>query len=192
MSEGTPLYDHVGKSLEPERLHLVDPQTVQQLEEEMGGLSLASVHQLALMNEKKISEEYDKFMVAYALEWEEIVTSRLDKEIKAVQQLQRKRNHYEKKVSGSLLGLRKRTNNIEKNGKEVPPALAEKLQRNEQKLQEAFSLHENSAAKLCALLEEATASGWKDCKFPFLKSIVLYPSFCSHQFFFSSIPARQD
>lgn len=174
MSKGTPLYDHVGKSLESERLQLMHTGDVvvlpgmndgldasnseQQPEENLGGaLSLASVHQLALMSEKKGSDEYEKYILAYALEWEEIVTSRLDKEIKTVQQLQRRRLHYERKV----VGLRKRTNNMEAKGKEKPH-LAEKLLRNEQKLADAFQSHEQRAAELCVLLEEATQNGWKD------------------------------
>ena len=134
------------------------PMAAQHLDDESRALSLASVHQLALMSQKKGSEEYEEFILAYALQWEEIVTSRLDKEIKTVQQLQRKRFHYEKKVGG----LRRRTNKMNAKGKEVPAAVTERSQRNEQKLSDAFQSHERGASELCVLLEEATENGWKE------------------------------
>jgi hypothetical protein len=166
MSEETPLYDHIGKSSValPNKGGSVEPVSAQQEEKEMGGLSLASIHELALANEKKASEEYEQFILAYAREWEEVVTTRLDQGIKGVQQLQRKKVHYERKVGG-LLGLRKRVDGLEKKGKEVPNQLAEKLQRNEQKLLDAFNEYELRASEVCVLLEEATEKGWKDRKF---------------------------
>ena len=91
-------------------------------------------------------------------EWETIVTKRIDNDLVEVKQLQKDRLHYENKVSG----LRNKVNRLESKNKPVKPDMAEKLERNEQKLKVAWESHEIRSAQLCVMIEEATACGWKD------------------------------
>jgi len=188
----TPLFDHVGQSLEGEELQTLlqkqpavvgtvvagspnkkglelfaEPTTIPPPH---GALSLTAIQQLAHnMHERINTEEFDKYLLAYATEWEDIVTHRLDEEIQQVDQLQRQRLHYERKISG----LRKRQNAMERRGKAVAPAFAEKVARNEQKLTTAWETHEERASKLCILLEEVTDHGWKDL-YPLIKNTMRF------------------
>jgi hypothetical protein len=98
-------------------------------------------------------------VVGYAVEWETVVTGRVDKELKQVRKLQADRRHYERKVES----LRQRANDMEAKGKASPSASAiEKLHRNEEKLKEAYMVHEAAAGRLCVLIETVTQDGWKD------------------------------
>lgn len=175
MSEGTPLEDHVRKPMDPTALKRVEELGSMQKDKydtdangnEMA--SLAAAAQVDSINETVSGKEYDRFILDYALDWEKVVTGKLDAEIKEVQKLQRRRLHYERKVAG----LRKRTNNMESKGKELPESLIEKLNRNEDKLKESFESHEQRSCDLCILLEEVTESGWKDL-YPLLKNTMRY------------------
>jgi hypothetical protein len=102
--------------------------------------------------------EYQSLIVDYVTEWEKIITERVDGELKHVRKLEADRRHYERKVEG----LRQRTNELESKGKAVPKAQLDKLSRNEEKLKEAFTIHEREAGKLCALIEAVTHEGYKD------------------------------
>lgn len=44
----------------------------------------------------------------------------------------------------------------------IPVKLEEKLERNQQKLEQAWKEHESAASMLCHLLEQVTHKGWKD------------------------------
>jgi cation transport regulator ChaB len=54
------------------------------------------------------------------------------------------------------------------------------LLRNEEKLKEASTTHEESASRLCDLLEEAVHAGWQDL-YPVLESMVDIDINTSHQ-----------
>ncbi len=118
---------------------------------------------------------YKNKIVKYAVEWESVVTARIDKEVEANDKLHSNLAHYTTKVEG----LRKKTNKIieteqaraekkkeEKKGSMAAPAVPErlrsKLERNESKLATAWQIYERSASDLCNLLEEVTAHGWND------------------------------
>lgn len=118
---------------------------------------------------------YKNKIIKYAVEWESVVTARVDKAVESNDKLHAKLEHYTTKVEG----LRKRTNKVieveqaksEKKNEEkkgamatpaVPQRLRAKLERNESKLSNAWQLYERSASELCNLLEEATAHGWND------------------------------
>lgn len=178
MSKSTPLYDRLAAPLNVHQTGDIENHvTIQQGQQQPEGMqlelfsetsieslqtvdtvSLPFVQTLGQIFAKRNALEYTTFILDFALEWHDIVTSMLDQEIDRVRQLQRRRIHYERKVGA----LRKRTNTIEGRGKETPTALAEKLARNEQKLSLAWENHEQRAARLCVLLEEVTENGWKD------------------------------
>ena len=115
--------------------------------------------------------EYKNHVLDYVLEWEHVVTTRIDAELKEVKKLASDRQHYEKKVED----LRKKTNDIETKGKTVNDATKEKLDRNEEKLKESFELHEKAAGRLCVLIEEVTQRGWKDL-YPLVKNVMKWES----------------
>mmetsp|Transcript_31904 Transcript_31904/g.53340 ORF Transcript_31904/g.53340 Transcript_31904/m.53340 type:complete len:330 (+) Transcript_31904:131-1120(+) len=109
--------------------------------------------------------EYQSHVVDYAIEWEKIVTERVDRELKNVRKLEADRRHYERRVEG----LRQRANELESKGKVSPKSQVEKLDRNEEKLKEAFTIHEREAAKLCSLIEAVTHDGYMDL-YPLVKN----------------------
>jgi mRNA-degrading endonuclease HigB of HigAB toxin-antitoxin module len=134
----TSLHDHVGNA--------------------SGLTSLASVHQVATEKARVGAEEYQKKIINYAIEWEHIVTTRVDEDMKNTNALHDALNHYQNKVDT----LRKKVNAVENKGKESPAKLSEQLTRNEDKLKESWKVHEESASTLCNLLDEITTGGWKD------------------------------
>ena len=123
-----------------------------------GLTSLTSVHQLATEMARVDAEQYKKKIINYAVEWEHIVTTRVDEDFKKNKALHDTLNHYENKVDT----LRKKVNTVENKGKESPAKLSEQLTRNEDKLKQAWKVHEESASTLCNLLDEITTGGWKD------------------------------
>jgi hypothetical protein len=123
-----------------------------------GHTSLASVHQLATEKARVGAEQYQKNVINYAIEWEQIVTTRVDEDLKKTNALQESLNHYQNKIAV----LRKKVNAVENKGKGSPTKLSEKLTRNEGKLEQAWKLHEEGASTLCNLLDEITKGGWKD------------------------------
>jgi hypothetical protein len=134
----SPLHEHVGYAL--------------------GLTSLASVHKLATEKARVGAEQYQKKIINYAIEWEHLVTTRVDEDFKKNNALHETLNHYQNKVDA----LRKRVNAVENRGKESPTKLSEKLTRNEYKLKESWKVHEESASTLCNLIDEITTGGWKD------------------------------
>jgi hypothetical protein len=131
----------------------------------LGGDSVATVVQAAFKVSNDFAASYDEKIVAYCIEWERIVTSRVDDELKDTNKLNERLNHYQTKLEG----LRTKVNNMTEKGKEVPKKVSEKLTRNEKKLDQAWRAHEKSASKLCNLIEEVTVRGWKDL-YPLVKA----------------------
>jgi hypothetical protein len=120
--------------------------------------SLALVHQLVTQNADISAQQYQRKIIDYAIEWEQIVTARVDDGLKKTNVLYQKLNHYQNKIDS----LRKKVNAVENKGKESSTKLNEKLTRNEAKVKKSWELHEASASTLCNLLEEVTKGGWKD------------------------------
>jgi hypothetical protein len=106
----------------------------------------------------KYSIKYRHDIIDYCVEWEVIVSTRVDKEADDTKKLREMFNHYHDKVDA----LRKKVNVQEIKGKSANNSLVEKLQRNEEKLDEASELYESSALPLCVLIEEVVQYGYKD------------------------------
>jgi hypothetical protein len=122
------------------------------------GDSVASVAAAASKETNARAASYQDRVVDYCIEWERVVTTRVDSELKETGELAEKLNHYQNKVTS----LRSKVNGMEGRGKESPKKLSEKLVRNEKKLDQAWRAHERSASKLCNLIEAVTLQGWKD------------------------------
>jgi hypothetical protein len=113
------------------------------------------------------SLKYDQDILAYLSEWDNVVTSRVDRESKEVEKIRKTFMHYQTKVDS----LRKKVNAAEDSGKETNEATAEKLKRNKEKLDEASKEFEDAARPLCVLIEEVVRQGWKDV-LPLIKSMM--------------------
>lgn len=173
-SQNSPIYEHVGSGLDGSTIDALTQITdslavsdeaensVQQLmtkanREENDKLhNLVAIQQFGTAHAVCNQHEYDNHVLTWAVEWEQAVTERIDKELLKVRKLQGDRDHYEKKVEL----LRKRYNEAESRGKASPKGQIAKLERNEGKLKEAFVAHEAEAGRLCTLIESVTRDGW--------------------------------
>lgn len=138
LSAKSPIYGHVGDTKEED--------------------SFASIAQAASISTKHLAAEYQDQVVDYCIEWERIVTGRVDQGLKETSKLHARLMHYENKVEG----LRKEVNTKEDTKKGASSKLKAKLERNESKLEAAWKNHERSASLLCNLLEQVTKRSWKD------------------------------
>lgn len=79
--------------------------SVAQVAEDFGAKSLATLQQVAISHEEVNSKDYQLHVLDYATEWEQIVTSKIDKELVAVKKLQQDRLHYERKGKSICLHI---------------------------------------------------------------------------------------
>ena len=175
MSASSPIHDEIGCELDGEATEALDSirqlnggvKTVNEVATEWQARQNADISSLKVLNQWSSAQgivngqDYKQHVTDYAIQWEQIVTERVEKEIKHVRKLQGDRSHYEKKVET----MRKRDNELLAKGKTSPAAQKEKLERNETKLKEAYMLHESEAGRLCVLIEAVTQEGWKDLYF---------------------------
>ena len=122
------------------------------------GHSLASSVLAASKITLNMASVYQNRIIGYCIEWERVVTSRVDEGIQETKELHERLLHYDNKVDG----LRRTINRKEDSGKAVSSQLQEKLDRNEEKLEQAWKAFEKSAANLSNLLEQVTTKGWKE------------------------------
>jgi hypothetical protein len=120
--------------------------------------SFLSVYCNASNQSDRFNLKYTNDIIEYCIEWESVISSRVDKDSHITMKLRESYNHYLNKVDA----LRKKVNGQETKGKSVNDSLAEKLQRNVEKLDEACNAFESAARKLCVLIEEVVHFGWKD------------------------------
>lgn len=121
-------------------------------------VSIATLQQLAETQGEVDAFEFQSHVLDYIIEWERVIVTRIDAALEETKKYQQDRTHYETKVEK----FRKTANEMEEKGKPVSKAFAEKLERNEEKLKEAWETHEASAGRTCVLIEAATQSGWRD------------------------------
>jgi hypothetical protein len=174
MSEKSPIHDEVGSALDgqaSEALAMIRKSggvggiSVSEIAAKWerrhnseGKSSLNGIQQWASTQAVVNAREFQAHVVEYAVEWEQVVTERCDKDLKEVRKLQADRTHYERKLEG----LRQRANDLGVKGKSSPANSVTKLNRNEDKLKEAYMVHEAAAGRLCVLFESVTQDGWKD------------------------------
>uniref|UniRef100_A0A7S4AAL4 Uncharacterized protein n=1 Tax=Pseudo-nitzschia australis TaxID=44445 RepID=A0A7S4AAL4_9STRA len=184
MSEDTPLWEHIGKPLtiyqmaeieesgETKTLEGVELRTkaIAKVAEEIGPGTLMAHQQLAMMQDKLNRLEYQNHIVNYIDEWDKVVTSTLDAEIKEVREISKIKDHYVTKVDK----LREKVNKIEHRGKQLAPrVLADQLERNEAKLASCDKLYEKKSNEISIELYEATKRGWVDF-YPVMKNVMKF------------------
>ncbi len=128
-------------------------------------LSLNGLYSFGAAQSRANDNEFQSDVVNYVKDWEKVITERVELELKHVKELEATKRHYEQKVEG----LREKFNQKEGKGKSTSQGNVEKLDRNEDKLKDAFSVYEREAGKLCTLLEAATHEGYKDL-YPLVKN----------------------
>jgi hypothetical protein len=133
--------------------------------EALNGMAFAIGQNNAMMYQKKI--------IDYLIGWESTITARVDVDVVEVQKLHKILEHYETKVHG----LRKKVATVEKKNKSPNAGLVQKLDRNIEKLEEAWKNHEKTASSLCNLLEEVTQRGWKDL-YPVIRASMQFHQDC--------------
>lgn len=120
--------------------------------------SYASVHDGLGAKTTSYADKYKQFVLDYAIEWEKVVTNRINAGIKTSENLRRDLDHYQKKVES----LRLSVNQSMAKGKNVKPEAQEKLKRNEEKLISAKQSYNKVATDLCLLMEEVVERSWRD------------------------------
>jgi hypothetical protein len=101
---------------------------------------------------------YQTEVIDYLVRMEHFLSERVNSERAQVRELRSHLNHYKSKVTK----LRRKTHKKQDTGKEITSSKAQKLERNEKKLEKAWLDHEIKASRLCDLLEEIVHFGWKD------------------------------
>lgn len=140
-------------------------------------VSEVNVHQQLSNKHREMSKRYKTDIIDYIVDLDNTISTRVDTEQKQVHELHQRLVHYEKKVEKLRGKVRAK---LSKNST-VPQRKSDKLQRNEEKLNKAWKLHEAKSSRLCDLLEEVTTNGWKD-----LYSVV------GHMFEFEKLMNEED
>jgi len=121
-------------------------------------VSYLSIQEGVAGKAKMYGQKYAQFVIDYAVEWEKVVTSRVDKGLKNAEQLRVELDHYQRKVES----LRQVANATMAKGKQVDQKSAERLTRNEEKLVKVRETHNHFIASLCTLIDEVTERSWRD------------------------------
>ncbi|GKY96495.1 hypothetical protein MPSEU_000608900 [Mayamaea pseudoterrestris] len=120
--------------------------------------SYMSTHDVLSAKYKSYMQKYQQFVLEYAIEWEKVVTTRINNGLKKAEELRRELDHYQKKTEA----LRISVNQAMAKGKKVSSEQQEKLRRNEEKLMNSKQVYNRVATDLCILMEEVTQRSWRD------------------------------
>jgi hypothetical protein len=120
--------------------------------------SYSKVHDDLGAKTKSYSDKYKQFVLEYAIEWEKVVTTRINEGLKRSEELRRDLDHYQKKVEALRLSVNQ---NMAK-GKNVRSEQQEKLKRNEEKFLAARQNYNKISVDLCILMEEVVDRSWRD------------------------------
>jgi len=115
------------------------------------------------------ADDFQEKGVDYVRQWQDVVTTRCNSEIKRTEAMRRDADHYQTKVES----LEQGSNKLREKGKEVPVATTEKLERNRDKLEEANKLYQHAAKDLFLLLEEVVERSWRDLHPLFMRLLQL-------------------
>jgi hypothetical protein len=145
LSKNTPLFDCIGLTPSADR----PSNTV---------CSYWSIEDNLSAKAKSYAQKYQQFVIEYVVEWEKVVTQRINAGLKSSEEMRRDLDHYRKKVEDMRLSA----NKIMAKGKQVNKDAATRLQRNEEKLIAAKQNYNRTATDVCILMEEITERSWRD------------------------------
>eukprot|EP00934_Nitzschia_sp_Nitz4_P005375 Nitzschia sp. Nitz4//scaffold15_size197535//49146//50929//NITZ4_001565-RA/size197535-augustus-gene-0.204-mRNA-1//1//CDS//3329537676//5365//frame0 len=120
--------------------------------------SYLAIHESVSGKTRNYCSKYAQFVVDYAIEWEKVVTTRINRGLKTAEQYRVELDHYQSKVES----LRQSANATMAKGKQVDQKSAEKLTRNEEKLNKIRQTHNQFVSSLCVLIDEVTDRSWRD------------------------------
>jgi len=120
--------------------------------------SYAAIHSDICSKGEDFADKYNQFVVLYVLEWENVVTKRVNAGLKTTESLRLDLDHYQRKVEE----LKLQVNKLLSKGKMPDEKTKDKLKRNEEKLSNAKQIHDKASQDMCMLLEETVDHGWKD------------------------------
>lgn len=129
---------------------------------------LSTHHNLANKN-KQFAQRFAKFVIDYCIQWQQVVSARIDKTLKEAEKSRVEADHYQSKVES----LRQAANEKLAKGKQVDAKSAEKLTRNEEKLMKIKEENNKCTADACLLVEELTDRAWRDLH-PLLVKIIQF------------------
>lgn len=118
-------------------------------------------------------DEFKTIALDYLKLWRESVTSRINADIKNVEQLRRDADHYNNKVDSLKQSVKK----LQDTGKPVPAATSEKLERNQEKLNTANNAYEIAAVNLILLIDDFVDRSWHDLH-PFFLNLLKFDLNC--------------
>jgi hypothetical protein len=145
LAKDTPLFDCIGLMPSSDR----PSNTV---------CSYMSTHDIVAAKYKSYMQKYQQFVLEYVIEWEKVVTTRIDNGLKKSDELRRDLDHYQKKTEAIRISV----NQAMARGKKVSSDQQERLSRNEEKLINAKQVYNRVATDLCILMEEVTQRSWRD------------------------------
>ena len=143
MTKNTPLHNYCG---------------VSSLAADDNASSYLSIHNSLSNKAKSYSGKYSQFVVDYVTQWQQTVHTRVDKALKDTSKFRVELDHYESKVES----LRQSANQTMAKGKQVDDKMAEKLTRNEEKLEKIKQDYFRLVSNTTTLIEEVTGRSWRD------------------------------
>mmetsp|Transcript_21990 Transcript_21990/g.32479 ORF Transcript_21990/g.32479 Transcript_21990/m.32479 type:complete len:457 (-) Transcript_21990:131-1501(-) len=120
--------------------------------------SYSTIHQNLSKKINGYSDKYQQFVVEYVMEWDKVISTRINSGLRTTDTLRRDLDHYQRKVEE----LHIQVNKSLAKGKMVEDKTKEKLKRNEEKYAKAKESYNKAARDMCMLLEETVDRGWKD------------------------------
>eukprot|EP00571_Detonula_confervacea_P010031 CAMPEP_0172304250 /NCGR_PEP_ID=MMETSP1058-20130122/5674_1 /TAXON_ID=83371 /ORGANISM="Detonula confervacea, Strain CCMP 353" /LENGTH=637 /DNA_ID=CAMNT_0013015393 /DNA_START=79 /DNA_END=1992 /DNA_ORIENTATION=- len=108
-------------------------------------------------------------LVEYVVNWDHIVTKRVETKYGEYAKQRTSLNHYAKKVDSLLAEEGK----LREKQKQMKPKQIEKLERNQDKLTEARETHDSAGESLLMLMDEVILRSWRDA-FPLLKKSIRF------------------
>lgn len=120
--------------------------------------SYMMVHHNLHIRQQLYCDRFSEHVLAYAIEWENVIVSRVSSSLTHAAGLRRELDHYQSKFDRIMADKSR----IIAKGLSVDEKLAEKLSRNQAKLTTSKESYEIYAADLSTLIHEVTARGWKD------------------------------
>lgn len=120
--------------------------------------SYLAIHQGWATNARRQRSTYGKLVLEYVVQWEAVVTTRINADLKTAERLRVELVHYQNKVET----LQKSVDSLTAKGKSPKEDLVEKLQRNVEKCKETREQYQECVENLCILLDEVVHRSWRD------------------------------
>lgn len=123
---------------------------------EMSPPTLKSVRNKLSTVSKASENKYDSTVIDYAIDWEKTLTSKFESELKELDEARRTLEHYLKKM-GTLTSSKEK---VEAKDKQLSPKQADKLQRNQEKLEQAEHEYQKHMFNLGLLSDDLVKTSW--------------------------------